>query len=223
MAYTVQTIIKDVEICMDEIADNDAEFDTNDQDDTERSTIIKSKISEAMRFVYAHADASLLEPDETYSAVTVTSGVPTLTLPDNYLRLVYARYPSWSRYLGQEDIIMWNDKDYSRLKDTYAGASKERPEIAMGWNGKKRTLELYPEVSGEYPTIGIMTEPEVTGDLTPSDELSIPDKCYRAVIYYIAGLTYVTYADQVRSSMMFEQANDIIGFTTTQSQNIQQN
>lgn len=226
MAYTIGRIIKDVEICMDEIAPNDAELDI-EQDDSERKTIIRSKIREAMRFVYANADMNMLEPDEVitnssdYSLITGVKGQRIITLPDNYLRLVYAKYPSWSRYVGQEDVILWNDKEYSRLGDAYAGASKERPEVAQAWNGKKKTLELYPDVPTESPSVGIMLDPDdVSNDTEYTDEvtMSIPHKCYRAVIYYIAGLVYVTYADQTRSAMMFETANDIIGFTQQAAQ-----
>jgi len=219
--YKTSDIVKAVEICMDEIGTNDAEFDSG-QDDTERATIIASKIPEALRFVVAHADMTLLDPDTVLTTATVTGSVvkkATVVLPDNFLRLVYAKYPSWMMSQGEEDLVEWRDTEYPMLIDAYVGGTKERPRIAIVWGGtdnESKMLELYPAVNSETPIVGIMTEPEekqVTDASGTENGWEIAERCYRAVIYYIAGLTYVTYADQARSAMMFEQANDIIGFT----------
>lgn len=214
--YTISNIVRDVEVCMDEIAANDSELE-GIQDNAERATIIKSKIPEALRFALVNADASMLEPDQvatSVSTVTVNSlSHGTYICPPNFLRLVYAKYSTWARALGHEDIIQWNDKEYARLSDKYATGTDKRPAIAMGYSGQNKILELYPAPASGTVAIGIMTEPgDLTGK-TDSDSVSIPSRCYRAVIYYIAGLTYVTYGEQQRSAMMFEQANDILGIS----------
>lgn len=237
----IENIIKDVETCIDEIGMNDAEME-GWQDDMEREIIIRSKIKDALRFINANADWSLLEPDVTATADTLweAPGYPTMmtdkrlgedwkvgmaVLPENFLRLVYVQMDSWVRPLGQQDIIFWNDKEYAILKDIYCTGTSERPKVALVYkavsqgqpdtdgNAKvMKVLELYSaEDAEEKYMIGIMTEPEdVDGE---TSEVSVGEKVYGAFIYYIAGLVFVTYGDQARSKMMFDQANDIIGFT----------
>ena len=55
MDISVSDIVSEVKICIDEIGLNDAEF-LGTQDNEEMDTIIKSKISEALRFVNGNAD-----------------------------------------------------------------------------------------------------------------------------------------------------------------------
>ena len=57
MDISVSDIVSEVKICIDEIGLNDAEF-LGTQDNEEMDTIIKSKISEALRFVNGNADCS---------------------------------------------------------------------------------------------------------------------------------------------------------------------
>ena len=225
--YKVSKIISDVEVCMDEIAQNDAEFEGT-QDDTERATIIRSKISEAVRFILANADWSLLDPDVVISSVSSWEHISSTlycgryvfkdtaddTTATRFLRLVFAKFASWSRALSQEDLIMWNSPEYSMLRDEYSTGTPERPKIALTYEGKSKVLELYStrNTNSDAVSIGIIQEPaDISDEGDPN--VSIPARCYRAAIYYIAGLTYVTYADETRSKMMFEQASDIIGFT----------
>lgn len=235
MTRSIDDIVRDVEVTLDEIALNDAEFDGIEQDDSERATIIRSKLADALRFVYAHADWSLLDPDkivkteglldsedliQTKTVDGITYGI--YTLPSNFLRLCYAGFSSWSHMLGHEDIIMWTDKEYTMLKDKYTTGTPERPRIAIAYSGKKRVLELFSCNSGQMyvdqGAIGFMTEPEICEDTSVG--VNIGDKVYRAVIYYIAGLTCITYGEQQKAQMMFTEANDLMGFTEAANNNV---
>lgn len=234
MVRSIDEIVKDVEVTIDEIALNDAEFDGVEQDDSERATIIRSKLADAMRFVYAHADWSMLEPDKVVRTEGMLDGEDLIrtktkngitygiyTLPSDFLRLCYAGFNSWSHMLGHEDIIMWTDKEYAMLRDRYTTGTPDRPRIAIAYSGKRRNLELYSCDSGQMyvdqGTIGYMTEPVIDEE---SSDVNIGDKVYRAVIYYIAGLTCMTYGEQQKAQMMFTEANDLMGFTETVNNNV---
>lgn len=202
------TIVTDVEVAIDEIAMNDAEFD-GVQDDSERATIIESKIQDALRYVYLNATADLLEPTKTVSTGTVaTNKVGKIDLPPDYVRLVYAKFDSWSKSLGESDIINWNDPAYAMLKDEYTTGTPDRPKIAMVMSGSKKYLELYKAAkdAGDNMYVGIMT------DKPTGENYNIPDAVYRSVVYYIAGLLLLTYNDS-RANMMFQEANALIGIT----------
>lgn len=225
----IADIISRVKICMDEISGNDAEFDIG-EDDSQRDTIIKSKIIDALRFIYANADLSVLEPSETDTEnITVAEGVGTYQLPDNYIRLVSVKARGWSRALGGNDIILWDDPAYAMLKDEYCTGTNDRPKVALviGIDGKKH-LELYPcPIKGDDDEevesaqagdaiISILTEPTLTNEEgEEAESITYPQMCEGAMIYYIAGLTYVTYGDEARARMMFDQANDMVGMRAT--------
>ena len=95
MEKSVGEIVEAVKVCIDEIGLNDAEF-LGEQDNGEMDTIIRSKIGEALRFVLGNADWALLEPDTVLTEATIGSDlVGRVSLPDNYLRVCYARFRSW--------------------------------------------------------------------------------------------------------------------------------
>ena len=76
-------IVSEVKICIDEIGLNDAEF-LGTQDNEEMDTIIKSKISEALRFVNGNADWGLLEPNKIITDGTIKDDlVAHVSLPED--------------------------------------------------------------------------------------------------------------------------------------------
>lgn len=202
MEMSVSDIVNDVKVCIDEIGLNDAEF-LGTQDNEEMDTIIKSKISEALRFVNGNADWSLLEPNKVITTGTIDDDlVAHVSLPENCSRVCYARLSSWPLFIS--DPIYWNDKEYATLSDPYATGTWERPKLALTMRPGK-TLELYKArtVSDSFE-IGIVTNEDVT------DSLDISPKLKKALIYYISGLTLLTYRDQHADSM-FNQALVLMG------------
>jgi hypothetical protein len=218
MNKLVADIIKDVKICIDEIALNDAEF-VGEQDNSEMDIIIRSKIIDALRYVEGNADWSMLEPDAELTSPATgiyidANLVGHVSLPDEYMRLCYAKIDSWNRYLGDTDIIEWNDKEYATLSDEYATGTWERPKIAFVFSGLKRGFELYKaRKSSDIISVGYISEPAVTQDGDGNDEVSISSKLYNALIYYISGLTLLTYKDGHADSM-FNQALTLMGIPT---------
>lgn len=220
MRRPVSEIIKEVKICIDEIGINDAEF-IGEQDNSEMETIIRQKILEALRFVYSNADWAFIEPDTILTELSGTDMninnelVGHITLPDNYMRLCYAKFDSWPIYATE--IIYWNDTAYSTLHDTYATGTWERPKIALVKTPKNR-LELYSaKEPNEKWKIGIITKPEIKIEEDGSENVYISDKLRPSLIYYIAGLTLLTYNEQ-RADNMFNQAMILMGITPPMAQ-----
>ena len=203
-------ILNDVKICIDEIGLNDAEF-IGTQDNAEMDTIISSKIMDALRYVQGNADWSLLEPDlfidRKTEGVTVDEGIGRIVLPDNFMRLCYARFSSWTLFLSELSIGMTRSM---HVGDPYATGTWERPKIAMTMH-KKRALELYKaKHETDEIEVGIITEPA----LTEEGEVNISEKLYIALVYYIAGLTLLTYNDQ-HADDMINQALVLMGVNPT--------
>lgn len=202
MTVSVSDIVRDVKICIDEIGLNDAEF-LGTRDNQEMDTIIESKIPEAARFVNGNADWSLLEPNRLITNGTIDDDlVAHVTLPENFSRICYARLSSWPLFIS--DPIYWNDKEYATLSDPYATGTWERPKLALTIGNGKR-LELYRARGGsDSIEVGIITDEDITGSL------DISAKLRKSLIYYISGLTLLTYRDQHADSM-FNQSLVLMG------------
>lgn len=221
MATSVDTIIDDVKKCIDEIGNNESEW-MNDNDNKEMNSIITSKIEDALRFVYMNADSSLLDltwKDDseltklpTHSTSDKTSYYECL-LADDVLRLCYVKATGWQFHLTEP--ILYTDKEYATLKNPITTGYPDNPKMALVFkkkdnnenaNENAKVLELYG-VEGESPTVSIayMAEPKAT-----DNNYDIPSKVYRAAVYYVAGLTLLTYKDSHADSL-FNQALIMIG------------
>lgn len=202
----ISKIVEDVRICLDEHGVNESSL-IGGTDEAEMDAIIKSKIEDAIRFVYMSADLSMLEPvlwekgeksgEEVRGAVQLYRAL----LPSNYLRLCYARVPEWVRSV--DSPIMYSDKEYAALSNVFTTGYKDNPKVAFVVDGTDKYLELYP--SGGEPKIAYMQEPvveEIEVEGKQQQAYSIPDKVYRGVVHYVAGLTLLTYKDQHADSLI---------------------
>lgn len=214
MNIAVTELIDRVKVCIDEIALNDAEF-VSGQDNMEMDTIIRSKITEAIRYILSNADWGLLEPDAVMTQGTEGSGftidenlVGRIPLPGNFLRVCYARFLSWKSF--PTGVIYWNDSEYATLADEYATGTWERPKLAIVRN-PGLVLEMYSaKTANDGWVVAYVTEPDTPGISEDDAKVDIPDKLLEPTIYYIAGLTLLTYKDSHADSM-FNQALVLAG------------
>lgn len=192
---------------MDEIGLNDAEF-MGEKDSEALDTVIRSKILDALAFVNGNADRELLSPDMVLTEGLTVDGDMTgyVSLPDDFLRLVYARLSSW--VVAVDEPVLWTDRQYMMLHDRYATGSWERPVVALSRKGSRKVLELYKAKSGEDTLdAAIMTVPKIT-----DDAVEISDLLGVALIYYITGLTLLTLKD-AHADAMFNQALALMGIS----------
>lgn len=197
----VDSIVADVKVCFDEIGLNDAEFLTG-TDNAEMDTIITSKIGDALRFVGLHADVGYLEPTVVSKDVTSKDGMVDYGLPDDFLRLIYAQLSDW--LFAVTEPIFYTEKEYATLKNPITTGYPDNPKVAITAD---KHLELYTTKSSDVKlTFGYI------GEAKPNvnNEWPIPDKLHRAIIYYIAGLTLLTYKD-AHADALLNMAITIMG------------
>lgn len=211
---TESSIVAAVRVCIDEIGINDASW-IKGEDDQDMDTIIKSKILDAIRYIYTHADWSVLIPDTIIDADAAEpeEGSDGIWKADvemtDFLRLCFVKGENWRAYVTEP--ILWTDPEYATLSDIYSTGSNVHPKAGIapyavtsggttttGYNLKVYSCEDPGDITVGYmkmPTGGEGTEPDysLNGDIAP------------AVIYYIAGLTLLTYNDQ-HADDMFKQA-----------------
>ena len=199
---SVDTIVDDVKKCIDDIGVNDADFIAG-SDNADMATIIESKIGDALRFVNLHADVGYLEPtivikEGTDEGVAVAKGVVDYTLPTDFLRMVYAKLGDW--LFAVTEPIYYTEKEYATLKNPITTGYPDNPKVAITAN---KHLELYTTKSSEVIlTFGYIGETVQISEGENKDKWPIPNKLYRAVIYYIAGLTLLTYKDAHADSLL---------------------
>lgn len=222
----VSDLIEAVKVCIDEIGVNESEM-IGGEDNADMRTIIQSKIVDGMNYVKGNADWALLEPDkyldDTQAYSVDENKVVRLTLPNDFLRLCYARLSSWPVSLS--DPTYWDDAEYALLQDTYSSGTHERPKLAMSIGKDGRQLEFYKakdvervesvDESGNKTTVYSTTDVPDVGYIQKFTNagvgsLDIPDKLERALVYYVAGLTLLTYRDE-HADALFNQAKVIMG------------
>lgn len=194
-------IVSEVKICIDEIGLNDAEF-LGTQDNEEMDTIIKSKISEALRFVNGNADWSLLEPNKIITDGTIEEDlVAHVACRRTTLGFVTLGYHH-GLYLFQI-LSIGTIRNTPRCRiHTQRGHGKDLTGVD---HEPGKTLELYKaKDKSDTFEIGIITDEDIT------DSLEVSPKLKKALIYYISGLTLLTYMDQHADSM-FNQALVLMG------------
>lgn len=198
---SVGDIVADVKVCFDEIGLNDAEF-LKETDNAEMDTIITSKIGDALRFVGLHADVGYLEPTVIERSVTAENGMVDYKLPDDFLRMIYARLSDW--LFAVTEPIFYTEKEYATLKNPITTGYPDNPKVAITAD---KHLELYTTKSSDVKlTFGYIGEAKPNADNT----WPIPDKLHRAIIYYIAGLTLLTYKD-AHADALLNMAITIMG------------
>lgn len=208
MNVGVTNIIERVKTTIDEIAANDAEW-VSIQDNSEMDTIIEDKIPEAIDFVHRVAKYELLAGDEILTAEgTADSTRPVLTVTGGILRFLNAASDSWPWPVTT--LLTKDEDEYAAALDEYCGASVDRPAVLM--ESAERFMFLEVKAGDEYSmdyiakakkktaTAGQDTEETVTVEYYEIDENMVT-----AVIYQIAGLVCMTYNEE-RADTMFGQA-----------------
>lgn len=127
-------------------------------------------------------------------------------LPGNFTRLVYVRLPGWQR--GTSDFHEENDQLYAQFFSKYAGVRPTAlyPAAAVIVGEEPGTLEVVccPRQSGEGDGKVMYVATAESGDDVES--YAISDKCYWAVVYYVAHLYYVTLNESGRAALMETEA-----------------
>lgn len=211
---TESSIVTAVRICIDEIGINDSAW-IQGADDSDMDTVIKSKILDAIRYIYTHADWSVLVPDMTITedATAPSEGSDgiwraSIEMTD-FLRMCFVSAQNWKAFVTEP--ILWTDAEYATLEDFYSTGNNTHPKAgiapyAVTSSGTTTSGYKLNVCSCEDPgdiTVGYMVMPVASTDADP--DYSLNGDIGPAVIYYIAGLTLLTYNDP-HADDMFKQA-----------------
>lgn len=194
---SVNTIVEDVRVCLDEIGANEAEF-VGGTDSDEMNAVIESKIADAIRYVYLNADLALFTPNIDEGTINSDdNGVVEVKLAEDFLRLCSAKLEDWD--FPVTEAITPADKRYAALKNPITTGYPDNPKAAIEDSDVGKYLYLYS--SSKKGKAVNWYYLYIKNDYKYDDSYIIYDNLYRAVVYQTAGLTLQAFKDAHAESM----------------------
>lgn len=190
-------IYNKVRALLDETAENDADFILTDKDSTELNAIIDEVALLSVRNVHLGAPYWMLDGEPNYATDFEVGDnlVATLSLPEDFLRLVKVKLSSWSAPVTK--VITEDSPEYRMQANKYMRGTVAKPVCALvlladGTQG----LELYSaaETDDEVSLI-ILREPAWFGN----GLVNICPRLENAIIAQITGQTLLALGENERA------------------------
>lgn len=223
MVYTLDKILRDVRVALDENRSAEPLLEGGDEDSLMLDELICSKVLEAVERVHTQAPYHLLENGHNLGDEDFVEGdeaqraAPEIywqdqcsgfvLLPDDFMRLAVFEMSDWERpvYI----TISATDTKYkmqrSRIKALRG--CPQRPVAAVVMRAEGRALEFY-SCKSESATITkavYMPYPHIV-----DGAVDISERCYKAVVYETAALTLMGIGEGERAAAMLELANGLM-------------
>jgi hypothetical protein len=204
---TVDEIVKRVRTVIDEIAANESEMISTEEDNANVDAVIKESIPAAYRYIATTADVSMLEgKDGTTASLSIDANlVGRVAVPADAIRIINARLSSWDSSFGA--LLDESSPQYRMQSHKWVCASPRRPVAANVHQKSGRVLELFKAATSSDKLIEFTYIPNI-GDSFSSVGLS--DSTVEAFIYYVAALTMVTFREDL-AEPLFKISRNLLG------------
>lgn len=211
MVYYLENIKEDVRIVLDENQVSD--YMMGDIDTLSVDEIIRSKVEEAATEVYLAAPVHLFDPGERFADTIawnekVGVGSGWTQLPNDFLRLISFKMSDWERPVYS--AILPDDPQYLLQSSRFAGirGNSQRPVCAIVMRPTGRVLEFYSCSAGEDVSVEMARyAPKPT---IVDESIDIYERCYRSVVYKVAGLAAVSMGAMEKAKTLFEISNGLL-------------
>lgn len=215
MIYDLHQIRTDVRNVLDMNDQSKSLINIGDMDTLMVNNIIDSVINDAARRIVEEAPVDMLElghdfaEDIYWSDLEDMKGCGWTILPDDFFRLVAFKMSDWRRKVTEP--IEDTDPEYALQSSPFVGirGNCERPVCALSRRPEGRVLEFYSCKSEDAYAVQANYQPlpQIGRDMS----IDLPKRCYRAVIYYAAGLVAMNMKDVNAANVYFNKAMEIIG------------
>jgi hypothetical protein len=206
-------VLRDVRIAMDLNPKTSPLTDVGDVGTLALNDIITSKIIDGIIAVESTAPTWMIDQTSSFVAATYDwdakiDGAGWVELPDNFLRLITFRMSDWLRPVTIP--ISETDDQYLAQRASVKGVrgNYQKPVCAIVQTSAGPHLEFYSCASTSASIAQALYRAYPTIDSEGGVDIST--KCYRAVIYYIAGLVFSTYGETERANAMYQLAKSEI-------------
>lgn len=189
---SMEDLIRDVRIALDENAAQSTYIQSN-ADNLELDDIISAKLPDAARDVTESAEVQLLEPDAMTTTFTKTEAGGTLTVPDDFLRIVSLKLKGWNRSVTMvagegSDIELMQRNKYTR------GTSMKPVCVLTHTSDGKKVIECFGTGDSVERAL-YMPIPKVDGGYLPISRL-----LRQAIVRRTAGLVLTSRGETERAA-----------------------
>lgn len=213
---TVDEIIKQVRLCIDEESNNTSSI-SDEKDDEYMDNIIKSKIPFAVNWLTTSASQSLVIPNNSSDDLIKdydtrekmadglqytkdwdeSNGIGCITFPsDKPIRLIRLRGSDWHKAIKQP-----YEEDADEAIWMYDKTAKGTPDLPLAVIVTGNPTRLLIQPNSEYVNLTFARYFSFDPETDASSDLPIPDSARSAFIYYLAFLLLSAYEDTKASAM----------------------
>lgn len=209
MVYALDDILRDVRVAINENDRHGCLVLDDDQDTLTLDEIIRSKVEEGVRDIVGAAPFDMLDGGSPIgqSIYWREDGSGQIILPDDYLRLMVFRMSDWERPVFIP--VMAGDPKYNLQFSRRKGlrGTPQKPVVCITRRPNGLILEFFSSKSKDAKVAeGLyLSLPEIKGT-----SINIPQRCYRAVIYKIAGLSALSAGQSDMANAMLQVSNGIM-------------
>lgn len=202
----LKDILEEVRKKLDEVNANEFEEGYSDEEGSNTDSLIKSCIPEAYRLTILAAPQSMVEghPYDGHELSINDDLVGTVSLPEDFLRLVNVRLSSWISSCS--DVITEDEPTYRMQSNKWVCGSPKNPVVAVVDTESGKKLELYKAASKEDKVRVFSYLPVVNAD----GNIDIPNQLEGSFIYYTAGLVLASYRED-NAEDCFKIARSLMG------------
>lgn len=213
MEYPVSELLKDVRIAIDQNSVGEQLIIVSDLETLNLNEIITNKIVDAVNTVEKSAPLHLLDTGVPFGdslgwEQTIGIGMGYTMLPDDFLRLLTFQMSDWA--IPVHEAIQEDSLQYHLQKSRYPGirGCPQRPVCALVLYPVGHVLEFYSCVGGG--DVYIKRARYLPQAVVANDKVRICEKCYRAVVYYLAGLVCSSYGGKDQAELLFELSKSLL-------------
>lgn len=210
MVYRVENIVKDVRVALDENRISESLLKVEDFETLTLDEIIKSKIEESAQAIESVAPMALLDDTHNFADAIYWDEMESgwTFLPDDFMRLVSFRMSDWERTV--HSAITPVDPLYDMQSSRYKGlrGTPQKPVCAIVMRPEGKVLEFYSCKSEDayVAQATYIPYPEIDKD----GGIDIPRRCYRAVVYSIAGAASAAIGAAEKATLLNETAKQML-------------
>lgn len=213
MEYDVSKLLKDVRIAIDQNEVGEQLISVSDIETLALDEIITNKIVDAVSSVEKSAPIYLLDGGENFAKnigwkQAVGIGMGYTILPDDFMRLLTFQMSDWVRPV--HETITEDSPLYAIQSSRYPGIKgcPQKPICALVLYPIGRVLEFYSCIDGQ--NVFVRRARYLPYPSLEDGKVMICEKCYRAVVYYLAGLVCSSYGGKDQAELLFEISKGLL-------------
>lgn len=224
MVYQVDRIKEDVRICIDQNRSSEQLVADSDLDMLTLEDVVESKIVDAVDEVHLAApywmleqghnfnlDYDDLDDDEEHYANSIHWGDKEsgwVLLPEDYLRLVVFEMSDWERPVYEPVSTLSAEYKRQRNRVKALRGTAQRPVCAVVTRPEGLSLEFYSCKSEDAEITKAVYIPKAKVDADGGVDIS--ERCYKAVVYTIAGMFMVSCGETERAKAFLDIAKTLL-------------